>query len=103
MAVPYRLPWDVNVVRVNYRCLKPPVPYTDLDGYYCMPPVIRRIVPGLIEVPKSGVVPIQPRALHEMMLPILERFTAAPLDFDSLPPHIFEFGVDIPFTAYKPS
>lgn len=102
MAVPYRLPWDVNVIRVNYRCLKPPYIHKDLDGYFCMPPVVRSLIPTLVEVPKGfAEAVVQPRAVHVATLPIMQRIVD--FNFDDLPPHIFEFGVDIPFTAYKPS
>lgn len=99
MAVPYRLPWDVNVIRVNYRCLKPPHIYTDLDGYFCMPPVVRSIVATVMEAPKGFTSLPQPRAEHIAALPIMRDFDLSAY----YAPPVFEFGVDIPFTAYKPS
>lgn len=100
-GVPYRMPWDVNQIKINERCLKPPHIYRDLDGYFCEPPVIRRVTPGLMKAPegfKEAVV--QPRAAHIAMLPILTRMVV--FDFESYvpTPRVFQFGVDIP---YKPS
>jgi len=97
---PWRLPYDVNQLRINYRCLEAPKPYMDLEGFWCMPPVIRRVNIGLIEAPKGFIDVVQPRAAHIAMLPIMER--TFDFDFNNLPPYIFKFGVDLPYKRVLP-
>lgn len=94
---PYALPWDVNVIKVNYRCLDVPHIHRDLDGYFTEPPVFRSITAKLMEAPKGFTSVVQPRAAHIAMLPILTQ--VAKFDFDSYkaPMRIFQFGVDLPY------
>lgn len=99
-GVPYRMPWDVNEIRINERCLKPPHIYRDLDGYFCEPPVIRVVTAKVMEAPKGFEGVVQPRALHVAMLPILKHMTTIEFDSYAPPRRVFQFGVDIP---YKPS
>jgi hypothetical protein len=93
---PWAYPGDVNKLRINERCLKPPHIYRDFGGYFCEPPVIRVVVPGLMKAPSGFEAVVQPRAKHIVMLPIM---TMPPIDFSSWTPpvHIFQFGVDIPY------
>ncbi len=43
---------------VDTRCLEAPKAFIDWDGYYCMPPVIRKVVPGLLPIPKPMSLPL---------------------------------------------
>lgn len=42
---------------VDTRCLEAPKAFIDWNGYYCMPPVIRKVIPGLLPVPKPMTLP----------------------------------------------
>lgn len=93
-SIPLALPWDVNVIRVNYRCLEGPRVYRDFDGYFSEPPVIRRVTAGFVSAPKGFDVVVQPRAAHIAMLPILKQMMSLSLDDWKATPHIHRFGVD---------
>lgn len=94
---PYALPWDVNAIKVNYRCLDVPYIHRDHAGYFTEPPIIRSITVKLMEAPKGFTDVVQPRAAHIAMLPILTRMAAFDLDSYTPPLRIFQFGVDLPY------
>lgn len=97
--IPLALPWDVNVIKVNYRCLEAPRVYLDFDGYFSEPPVIRRVTAGFVSAPKGFTDVVQPRAAHIAMLPILKQMMSLSLDGWKPTPHIHRFGVDHVQTA----
>jgi hypothetical protein len=91
---PWAYPGDIHEIRVSYRCLQPPHIYRDLDGYWCMPPVIRFVTPSTMKAPRGFEHVVQPRAVHIAMLPILKAMMISPIE-DWVPTkHIHRFGVD---------
>lgn len=91
---PWAYPGDIHEIRVSYRCLHPPHIYRDLDGYWCMPPVIRLVTPTTMKAPEGFEHVVQPRAAHITMLPILARIEAFSFDDWEASQHIHRFGVD---------